>query len=375
MKTPTPAVLGRTATALALAAALGVAGVGVAGASSLHRSRGHDSGGTEGGVAYALAVSATSLSVEAANGVTTTYTLTGSTTYTEGGQAATASALVVGDRVKVDTAPGAPTTATSVQIELAEIHGIVLSASGSTILVIGPEGFTRTVSTGGSTAFTLNGQAGTFASVVTGERIVARGTIDANGTSLDALSVALSSSLPNLRTAGVVTALTPGVSVTVSGRGNTETTFTLTGTTTYTEGKTTVPSTDLLVNDHVVVTVNASAPTTAVSVDISPEVVSGTVGTAGSGTFTVSGRNGASTTVVIEPTTKWYVHGQLTALVALTSGMRVTVSGLPDANGTSLDAQTIVVSGGWGLAGNGNGNGNGQGQGNGGSGHRHGRRA
>lgn len=373
MTHPTPAVLGRSLAALAVTAGLGLGVASVAGADSGHgHGRSHDNGGGgDHAAGYVMAMTATSLNVETPNGVTTTYTISPTTTYTLDGQAATAALLVVGDRVEVQTAPGAPTTATSVNIDLAEIHGLVLSVSGSTVLVIGPEGFTRTVQAGASTVVTSGGQASSLTAITPGASIVAQGTIDSTGTILDAVSIdvrAPEQQRPE-RIEGVVTAVTPGTSVTISGDHGASTTFTLTSSTTYTEGPSTVPSTDLAVGEHVSITTATGSATTAASVDIRPLRVRGRISAVGTGSFSVT-NDGTTTTVVVEPTTQVYEMGQLaTAAVTFTVGEHVVAAGLPDATSAStIDAQVIVVGGGegWGLLGPGLGNlGNGQGNGQG----------
>ncbi len=375
MTHPTPAVLGRSLAALAVTAGLGLGVASVAGADSGHgHGRSHDNGGGgDHAAGYVMAMTATSLNVESAGGVTTTYTLSPVTTYTLDGQPASAALLVIGERVEVQSAPGAPTTATSVNIDLAEIHGLVRSVSGSTILVIGPEGFTRTVQTGASTTVTSGGQPSSLNAITPGEPIVAEGTIDTTGAILDAVTIkvrAPEQQRPE-HVAGVVTALTPGASVTINGDHGASTTYALTSATTYTEGPATVPSTDLGVGEHVSITTVTGAATTAASIDIRPLVLRGTIGTVGTGTFDVT-HDGTTTTVVVEPTTKVYEMGQLASTtVAFTTGEHVIVVGLPDATSAStLDAQAIAVGTGegWGplgpglgLLGNGQGNANGQG--------------
>ena len=372
MNHSTPAVLGRSLAALAVTAGLGLGVASVAGADSGHgHGRGHDNGGGDHAAGYVMAMTATTLNVESSGGVTTTYTISPTTTYTLDGQAATAALLVIGERVEVQTAPGAPTTAASVNIDLAEIRGLVLSVSGSTVLVIGPEGFTRTVQAGASTVVTSGGQASTLSAITPGTPIVAEGTIDSTGTILDAVSIdarAPEQQNPE-RASGLVTNVTPNASVTISGDHGASVTYTLTSTTTYTECSSTVPSSDLLAGEHVSITTAAGSPTTAASVDIRPLRVRGRISAVGSGSFSVT-NDGATTTVVVEPSTQIYQRGQLaTAAVTFTVGEHVVAAGLPDATSAStLDAQVIVVGGGegWGLLGPGLGNlGNGQGNGQG----------
>ncbi|MHB1906473.1 MAG: DUF5666 domain-containing protein [Acidimicrobiales bacterium] len=364
MKHSTPAVLGRSLAALAVTAGLGRGLATVAGADSGH-SHGNDQGG-DNASGYVISINpGASITVETPGGVTTTYTLSSTTSYTLDGQSATSALLVVGDRVEVQTASGAPTTATSVNIDLAEIHGLVLSVSGSTITVIDSEGFTRTIQAGASTVVTDGGQTSSLSAITPGESIHASGTIDTTGTILDAVTIAVHApeqsgqpSTDSGRASGVVTAVTPGASVTIGGDHGAGTTYTLTSSTTYTEGATTVPSTDLGVGEHVWITTATGAPTTAASIAIRPLVVRGTIQSVGSGTFTIS-RDGTTTTVVVGSTTQVYDMRQLvaTSSVTFTSGERVVVAGVPDATSTStsptIDAQFIVLGHGegWGPLG------------------------
>ena len=365
MKHSTPAVVGRSLAALAVTAGLGLGLATVAGADA--HSHANDQGGNASG--YVMAVTTTSITVETPGGVSTTYTISPTTTYTLDGQSATAALLVVGDRVEVQTASGAPTTATSVNIDLVEIHGLVLSVTGSTVTIIDSEGFTRTIQAGASTVVTDGGQTSSLSAITPGEAINATGTIDSTGTILDAVTIAVgapeqsdqsgqSNGTDSGRASGVVTAVTPGVSVTIGGDHGAGTTYTLTSSTTYTEGATTVPSTDLGVGEHVWITTATGAPTTAASIRIRPLVVRGTIQSVGSGTFTIS-RDGTTTTVVVESTTQVYDMRQLVASssVTFTSGERVVVAGVPDATSTStsptIDAQFIVLGHGegWGPLG------------------------
>ena len=65
------------------------------------------------------------------------------------------------------------------------LHGTVVSVSGSTITITNHDGFTRVINTSGDTAYTD----GLTADLAAGTEIRASGTVNADGTSLDATKV------------------------------------------------------------------------------------------------------------------------------------------------------------------------------------------
>lgn len=65
------------------------------------------------------------------------------------------------------------------------LDGTVTSVNGSTIRIKDPQGFTRTIKTSSATTYTN----GLTATPTTGTRIHATGTVDANGTDLDATTI------------------------------------------------------------------------------------------------------------------------------------------------------------------------------------------
>lgn len=137
------------------------------------------------------AVSTSSITYAGPDGTSHTAALNGSTTYSKDGTAAKQTDLAVGQRVDVRlTDPSATTpTAASVNIHSPHLDGTVLSDSGTTIVVTDGEGFHRTIHTTGSTAYTNSGSAATASAVTTGQHIDAVGSIDPNGTDLDATRV------------------------------------------------------------------------------------------------------------------------------------------------------------------------------------------
>lgn len=69
------------------------------------------------------------------------------------------------------------------------IGGEVLSVSGSTVTVKDHDGFTRTISLSSSATVTKDGQKADTSAIVKGAHIEATGSVDSNGTTLDATEV------------------------------------------------------------------------------------------------------------------------------------------------------------------------------------------
>ena len=86
--------------------------------------------------------------------------------------------------VKDDSGSGAASAATP-PTPKPHLDGTVTSVSGSTVLIKDREGFTRTIVLSSKTTY----DDGLKAALATGTKIQAEGTVDANGTSLDATTV------------------------------------------------------------------------------------------------------------------------------------------------------------------------------------------
>jgi hypothetical protein len=110
--------------------------------------------------------------------------------------------------------------------------GAVKSVSGQTLTIQDFMGFTRTIHTSSSTTYTRGGQSATSSAVTNGAEIAAQGTVDKNGTDLDASKVAVL--LP--RVAGTVQSVS-GQSFVVQGPGGATHTVTTTGSTTFHQGR------------------------------------------------------------------------------------------------------------------------------------------
>lgn len=97
-------------------------------------------------------------------------------------------ALASGSGTPSPTPPAGSTTssgASTPRVHTPKLDGTVTSVNGSTILITDRDGFTRTIKTSGSTTY----GAGITASPAPGTRVHATGTVDADGTSLDATTV------------------------------------------------------------------------------------------------------------------------------------------------------------------------------------------
>ncbi|MGA2124116.1 MAG: DUF5666 domain-containing protein [Acidimicrobiales bacterium] len=298
--------------------------------------------GTGGDV---TAVSASSITITEWNGTSATFALTGTTTYTEGKTSVTWSSLAMGERVNIDVSSSDPTTATSVNIELAQLIGTAQGApSGNTILITDPQGFTRTILVGSGTTY----QGGTLASITTGTKIFAQGTVDTNGTTLDAVNIYIGTSGQMTLTWGVVTAAVPGTSITVQSKGGTSTLFTYTTNTTiqaFGHHSLTLPSSDLAVGEHVAVESNSTAATTAVSIWVQLVHISGVVTGVSGNTITISDHQGFTRLILVGDMTTYSSGGATfsAGLGGITTGMHIRAEGLVDANGTTLDALSIDI--------------------------------
>lgn len=136
-------------------------------------------------------VGSDSLTVQTPDGAKTV-ALTSSTTYYVGRTAATKSAVTVGKVVHVRLAdPGAATpVAAVVRVVPAHIAGWVAAVDGSTITLTDISGFTRTVTTSGTTTYVKDGATATSSIVAKGAFVRAIGTVGSDGTTLDATRVA-----------------------------------------------------------------------------------------------------------------------------------------------------------------------------------------
>lgn len=197
----------RVAATTALGVGLVAGGAGIASATSSHSPRDSTTSTSAtppspanfaGGVV--TAVSSTSISVKGMGATTSTYAITSSTTFSEGPTTVTASALAIGQHVGIQLLTSDDTTAASIDIQLPALFGSVTSVSGDTVVITDLEGFSRTIVVDSSTTYTKSGATSSLSDVVVGSDIIAEGTVDTNGTSLDATNVVIG--LPSQQSGG-----------------------------------------------------------------------------------------------------------------------------------------------------------------------------
>jgi hypothetical protein len=331
--------------------ALAVGSIGVASASGRHNTYAadHDCASakkspfdyarfSEGG--YVTAVTATSVTVLRWNGMSTTYTITPTTVFTEGAQPATAAQLVVGDRINIRLARSAKTTALRINIELAQLAGKVTSVSGDTITITGGQGFSRTILVGTTTTYTESGAPATLAAVTVGVSISAKGTVDTNGNTLDALSVTIGHPVT---VRGTVTTVTSS-SVTINRLNGASGTYTITPTTVITGGAAVMTAASLVAGDQVSIVVNSSALTTAFKINIELAHLVGTVSAVSGTTVTIIAGQGFSRTVMVSLTTTYTKGGAPATLADVVVGVKIDAKGTIDTNGTTLDAVSVAIT-------------------------------
>lgn len=340
-------VVGRTVSALAIGLTLTAGSATLAGASGTHG--GAASGKMSSfdyanlGQGYVTAVTPTSVTVQLWGGSTITYTLNASTVYTEGTLAATATALVSGDRVDVQTSSTDPTVATSITIELAELFGTVSAVSGNTITITDSEGFSRTILVGTTTTYSSAGVVATLADVVVGAKIIAQGTVDANLTTLDALTITIGSAGLVSSIHGVITAFTPTSVTVLTKESTTPVTFTLTTATTFKDERTTLSAADLSVGAKVGIKVDSAATTTALNVEIELAHVAGKVATVSGTTITLAGHKGTTRTIVVSSTTTYTTNGAAGTLADIMVGSKIRVQGMLSTDKLTLTATSVTI--------------------------------
>lgn len=161
-------------------------GPGRAGEGGPGRPQGPRGGGPAGDAdGVVTAVSSSTLTVRDEFGHTRTYTVTSSTTVHQGPRTQKSIGDIgPGDRVHVrgEKASNGSLQADDIDRRLAHIDGIVKSVSGSTYTVTDRDGFTRTIEVGSSTQYGDSGRA----ALVAGAPVHAEGTVNSDGTTLDA---------------------------------------------------------------------------------------------------------------------------------------------------------------------------------------------
>lgn len=218
-------------------------------------------GGRGSGAITITAIDGTKLSLETENGWTRTIDAADATV-TEGGETVALSTLAVGDQVVFrETRNDDGTYAiTAIAVVQPSVAGTIASVSGSTVTVTTRDGTSQKVTLTDATTYTLGRSDATKSAVVAGVRIVARGSLGADGT-LTADTVVVEPA-----TAWGTVKATSATSITLTTRDDETVVVTVTGTTTYAvEGVETATLADIEVGAVVVAsgTENADGSLTA----------------------------------------------------------------------------------------------------------------
>jgi hypothetical protein len=175
------------------------------------------------------AINGSNVTLQTDDGWTRTITVTGTTTITKGGQAATLSTLAVGDVIVFGETRNADGSyaITRIEIVVPQVAGTVSAVGADTITIKGRDGTSTTIRTTASTTYHLGRSNGSRADIKVGSEIVASGNKAADG-SLDATSVTVLQPL----VAGTVTAKTADT-ITISRGNGTSQTIHVSSATTY----------------------------------------------------------------------------------------------------------------------------------------------
>lgn len=221
----------------------------------------------------------------------------------------------------------------------------ITAIKGSSISLKTADGWTRTITVGGSTTITKDGKTIAVGDLAVGDQIRFSQTRDSSGTyTITAIEVVVP------QEAGTVTA-TSANGFTIRTRDGTSVTVSVTGNTTYTldderGGSTSATQADVKVGVDVVVSGTPGGGNTfaATSVRIEPAEVAGQVTAKTGDSITVSGPGGTSATIHVTSATTYNVAGKSGASLAdVSTGMFVQASGTKRADG-SLDATTVTAA-------------------------------
>lgn len=163
-----------------------------------HRGFGGMLRGRLAGVGFAAgritAINGSTVTVTSESGTATTFRTNADTSVHEGRDStATVASLAVGDQVMVVSQAGSSSSTTRVAVDVIvrrpQLGGTVTAVNDGSVTVRDRQGFTRTIATSSSTRYFTDGTAGTRSAVKVGAVVRAVGSVDSNGTSLDATRV------------------------------------------------------------------------------------------------------------------------------------------------------------------------------------------
>jgi hypothetical protein len=141
---------------------------------------------------------------------------------------------------------------------------------------------------------------------------------------------------------GLVTAVS-ATSITVQSLSGSSSTYAIDSSTTFREGPTTIPASDLAVGERVMVQASATSAASAANINLLPAELVGRVTAVSGSSVTITDPEGFSRTIVVDSSTTYTKSGAASNYSALTVGSLILASGKVDANQTSLDASSVVI--------------------------------
>ncbi len=282
------------------------------------------------------------------NAVAVSVNLASTTIYREAGAVVTVADLVVGARVVIE-ASGNPQTATLVRIAAPQpvyLSGMVTALTPSTgtptSVTVQPLGDFKapvTVNLGASTVFYQLKSTTTVASLLVGSHVF----VTATGSPLTATVVRISAPLPDV-TVGSVTAVTStSMTVQPQSAGSAPIMFTLTGSTTYFNGRLVSTIAEVNVGDIVRVASAPSAATTALTVTVQDLAIIGRVLGVSGDVISVRGLYGTMLSVNVTASTTFTMGKMSTSLSAVHRGDLIVAVG-PAVSGVT---NSVVASRVW----------------------------
>lgn len=357
----------RVAASAIISVALAVGSAGVAFADGPYHGRAHDGHTNEGrhlgisGVVRAIGTTdPMTITVQGRDGgALVTYPTSTTTSYFLDEAPASAAALAVGDRVKLQLSNTTPETVLKVSIKVPSFEGTVLALTSTTapttLSITGHDGSpSRTVDVTASTTFMEGGAPATLANILVGSEIRAIGTTDTTGV-LTASTIVIQA--PEMFNAGTVTLVTLAsgtapMTFTVQGRdGGAAVEYTTSAATTYFIDKSVTTSASLVAGDRVKLLLSATTPQTVVTVAIKVPSFEGKVLTAPTlttpPTFTItSGDHGTARIVDVTSSTTFVQGGAASSLNSVVVGSEVKVTGTVDPLTHAITAFVVKISGG-----------------------------
>lgn len=293
----------------------------------------------------------TSLTIlpSANNAVAVSVNLSSTTVFRQAGAVVTVANLTVGSRVLVE-ASGNPQTATLVRIAVPRpvyVSGLVTALTPSTgtptSVTVQPDGNFKapvTVNLGPSTVYYQLKSTATVAALLVGSRVVAAAT----GNPLTATAVRIAAPLPDVTVGDVTIVTSTSLTVQPQAVGSAPVTFTLTGATTYFNGRRVSTIAEVNVGDIVRVASAPSAPTTALTVTVKDLAIIGRVTGVAGDVISVRGLYGAMLTVNVSASTIFTIGKSATSLSAVHQGELIVAVG-PAMSGVThaVDATRVWI--------------------------------